>query len=50
MRLQHELALLQRAPSAREPFAVLEEINGPLEFVAPAGIDDLSMSVVDQNQ
>ena len=35
MRLQYELAFLERAPAAGEPFPVLKEVDGPFELIRP---------------
>ena len=50
MRLQYELAFLERAPAAGEPFPVLKEVDGPLELIGPARIHDFSVRVINQNE
>src|SRR5258708_33730700 len=50
MRLQNQLLCVQRAPSAGESLAVLEKINGALEFGGPSAADDLAPGLVDKDQ
>src|SRR5258708_3316755 len=50
MRLQDQLLCVQRAPSAGESLAVLEKINGALEFGGPSAADDLAPALVDKEQ
>jgi len=50
MGLQHELTFLQRAPAACKALAVLEKVDGPLEFVGPTAVHDLAVAVVDEHE
>src|SRR5439155_24176847 len=50
VRLQHELRTIEHTPAAGKSIAMLEEINGALEFRRPAGIDHLASAFIDEHQ
>ena len=45
----HEAITIQMAPAAMIAIAMFQEVDGPIPFVAPPGIDDL-VGVVDHQQ
>lgn len=50
VRLYGELSVFQRAPATRVASAVLQEINGALEFVGPPTRNNPAFGIVDHDQ
>src|SRR5450755_5155872 len=50
MRLQNQLAAVQRAPSHHAAPAMFQQVDGTIEFIAPAAVDDLAVALIDQDQ